>query len=255
MDTNLGVILLLGIVLGIRHAFDADHLVAVSTIVSQYRNPLRSLWVGVSWGLGHTTTLLLAGTGIVFFKLTLFQDYSYVFEFAVGLMLVFLGLQVIWTLWRGKAHLHTHEHKNETHLHIHPHREMPRHDHHSQSRWVSWMPPAIAGVVLRSNYHLNRMLGRPFFRLKSYLVGTVHGLAGSAALMLLVVAALPSLKMGLLYIIIFGLGSTLAMGVTTIFISMPFSLSGRLPTLNRFLRIIAAGFSIFLGILLMSGAG
>ncbi|MBI4331571.1 MAG: hypothetical protein HY673_09850 [Chloroflexi bacterium] len=253
MDTNTGVILFLGIVLGIRHAFDADHLVAVSTIVSQYRNPFRSLWVGISWGLGHTTTLLLAGAAILFFKLSFFQDYSYIFEIAVGVMLVFLGLQVFWTLWRGKAHLHGHEHERETHWHIHPHRKTPGHDHHTPSLWPWRLPPPIAGIALRVNSYLARMLGRPFFRLKSYLVGTVHGLAGSAALMLLVLGALPSLETGILYIIVFGLGSTLAMGVTTIFISMPFTLSGRLPTFNRVLQVVAASFSIFLGILLISG--
>lgn len=253
MDTSLGVVLFLGIVLGIRHAFDVDHLVAVSTIVSQHGNPLRSLWVGISWGLGHTTTLLLAGMAILFFKLSFFQDFSYIFEFVVGLMLVFLGMQIFWTLWRGKVHLHTHEHGDETHWHIHPHKQMESHNHHAPPGWARRLPPVIAGIVSRVNSNLRRIVGRPIFRLKSYLVGTVHGLAGSAALMLLVLAAIPSLATGLVYIVVFGLGSTVAMGVTTIFISMPFSLSGRLPTFNRLLQIVAASVSIFWGILLIAG--
>ncbi|MBI2935074.1 MAG: hypothetical protein HYY29_05845 [Chloroflexi bacterium] len=253
MDTNLGVILVLGVTLGLRHAFDADHLVAVSTIVGRYRNPLRSLWVGISWGLGHTTTLLLAGLAVLFFKLTLFEEYSHVFEAAVGVMLVFLGLQVFWSLLRNKAHLHSHEHPGETHLHVHPHNSTRGHNHHSATASARFVPPPIFRIISGVNSYLNRILGKPIFRLKSYLVGTVHGLAGSGALMLLVVTAMPTMETGILYIVVFGIGSTIAMGVTTIFISMPFSFSGRRPWFNRVLQIVAASSSIFLGIFLMTG--
>src|SRR3990172_208536 len=86
-------ILLLGILLGVRHAFDPDHLVAVTTIVSAYRNPLKAIWVGVSWGLGHTTTLLLVGVLVLFLQVTLPEPIAHLFEFLVGVMLVILGIQ------------------------------------------------------------------------------------------------------------------------------------------------------------------
>src|SRR3989304_939319 len=91
-------ILLLGLLLGVRHAFDPDHLVAVTTIISTYRNPLRAIWVGVSWGLGHTTTLLLVGILVLFLKVTLPEQIAHLFEFLVGVVLVVLGVQVFWGL-------------------------------------------------------------------------------------------------------------------------------------------------------------
>src|SRR3972149_10779598 len=96
-------ILILGFVLGIKHAFDPDHLVAVSTIVSEYRNPLRAIWVGVSWGLGHTTTLLLVGLLLLLVKIRLPENVALSFEFLVGVVLVLLGLQIFWSLRRGKV--------------------------------------------------------------------------------------------------------------------------------------------------------
>ena len=91
--------LVLGLLLGLKHATDADHVVAVSTIVSEYRNPWRGLWIGASWGLGHTTPLLILGIIILLLKDPVaerYEDVAPFLEFGVGIMLVLLGLQVFW---------------------------------------------------------------------------------------------------------------------------------------------------------------
>ena len=192
-----------GLALGLKHALDPDHVVAVSTIVREYRNPLRSFWVGISWGLGHTTTLFALGIIIIALKLTIPPSLALFLEFAVGIMLVGLGAQVIYSFQKKRVHQHAHGHEEDAHTHFHSHAENPAHspEHHG-----------IRGV------------GKPFFRKKSYFIGTIHGLAGSAALTLLVLASIDSPLAGLVYILLFGLGSVLSMGIVTIFISFPFCL-------------------------------
>ncbi|MCI0784666.1 MAG: urease accessory protein UreH, partial [Chloroflexi bacterium] len=212
-ELGLFAALALGIILGIRHSLDPDHVVAVSTIVSEYRNPLRSFWVGISWGLGHTTTLLIIGVVIIALRLTIPDRMALLFEFFVGIMLVALGAQVIYSFRRKKVHQHAHGHQEAAHEHFHSHAQSPEH---------------------RPEHHEAHGIGKPFLRKKSYLVGTVHGVAGSAALTLLVLASIESPLAGLGYILLFGLGSVLSMGVMTILIGLPFVISaGRLPNLNR----------------------
>ena len=227
--------LALGIVLGLRHALDPDHVVAVSTIVSEYRNPLRSFWVGISWGLGHTTTLFVVGIVIIALRLTIPERLALFLEFAVGIMLVGLGAQVIYNYWKKKIHQHAHGHEEDAHSHFHSHAENPVHS------------PAHHGV---------RGVGKPFFRKKSYFIGTIQGLAGSAALTLLVLASIDSPLAGVGYILLFGLGSVLSMGVMTIFISLPFVFSAnRLPNLNSFIQPGVGVLSILFGLFLMYNIG
>ena len=234
-ELGLFAALALGIVLGLRHALDPDHVVAVSTIVSEYRNPLRSFWVGISWGLGHTTTLLLAGIVIIALRLTIPDRLALFLEFGVGIMLVGLGVQVIYSFQRKKVHQHAHGHDEDGHTHFHSHAENPAHspEHHG-----------VKGV------------GKPFFRKKSYFIGTIQGLAGSAALTLLVLASIDSPLAGMGYILLFGLGSVLSMGVMTILISMPIVFSAnRLPNLNRFIQPGVGVLSILFGVFLMYKIG
>lgn len=234
---QLGLIaaLALGVVLGLKHSLDPDHLVAVSTIVSEYRNPLRSFWVGVSWGLGHTTTLLLVGIVIIALRLTIPDRMALLLEFLVGIMLVALGTQVTYRLWKARLHQHVHAHPAEAHQHLHSHTENPNHT---------------------PEHHVSRGIGRPFLRRKSYLVGIVHGLAGSAALTLLVLTSIKSPLAGILYIFLFGLGSVLSMGLVTILISFPIVLSAnRLPALNRSIQLGVGTLSILFGVFLMYRIG
>ena len=253
--TSLWEALVLGLVLGVRHAFDADHLVAVSTIVSEYRNPLRAIWIGVSWGLGHTTTLLLAGIGVLLLHLRIPENLSLWFEFAVGVMLVLLGIQTFLAFRQRKVHIHSHSHPGDEsghHQHFHSHEAGTEHSHHTPGRWENLTKFLVAGIT--AGEHKPESTGksmRPFFRLKSYVVGTVHGVAGSAALMLVVLASMKSMWEGVTYILVFGLGSVVSMGIISIFTSLPFTSSSRAPRLNRTLRIVAGTLSIVFGLVLM----
>lgn len=252
---NMWLILFLGLLLGIRHALDADHLVAVSTIVSEYKNPFRAIWIGVSWGLGHTTTLFLAGIVLLFLKISLPEKLTLIFEFMVGVMLVLLGIQIFWNFRTKRVHLHAHESNGGSHQHFHSHEKEESHIHHP------WSFKNLASILIAGIFpgeHNAKKIegpGKPFFRLKSYIVGTVHGLAGSAALLLLVLASLRSTWTGVVYILLFGLGSIVSMGLITIGISLPFAASSRLPRLNYLIQGIAGSLSIIFGFLLMYRIG
>ena len=226
--------LVLGLLLGLKHATDADHVVAVSTIVSEYRNAWRGMWIGASWGLGHTTPLLIVGVIILLLKepaAQLYEDYAPYLEFGVGVMLVFLGLQVFWNFRHRRIHVHEHEHEEDPHRHLHTHE-------------LATAPTSHHGFF---------QPGKPFFRLKSYVVGVVHGLAGSAAVMLVVLTtdAVSSFWVGLFYIILFGFGTGLSMGAITLLMGIPFSISGRFERVNRAIASVAGISSISFGLFLM----
>ncbi|MBI4199191.1 MAG: urease accessory protein UreH [Chloroflexi bacterium] len=231
MDSVAWLALTLGFLLGLRHATDADHVVAVATVVSEYKNAWRGLWVGASWGLGHSTPLLILGTAIILLKGTIQQRYEQVapvFEFGVGVMLVFLGLQVFWNL-RRPLHLHEHLAESKPHVHIHTHGPSAEHE--------------------EEPFHGFFRLGRPFFRLKSYLIGIVHSLAGSAAVMLVVLStdAVNSFWLGIAYILLFGVGTILAMGLLTLLLGVPFAITGRFQRLNSVVAAIAGVASVLFG--------
>ena len=224
--------LVIGLLLGMRHALDPDHIVAVSTIVSNYRNPLRSTWIGISWGLGHTTTLFLIGLIVIAVNVVIPDRLALFFEMVVGLVLVFLGAQVLWKIRKSRLHRHEHEHRDEPHQHFHAHVESPSHQHRSAREWLQgWL--------------------RPSFRGKSYIIGLFHGLAGSAALTLLVLSTIHNPVLGLIYIALFGAGSMLGMGVITILLSLPFSISASFPSFNRVVHMTAGVASVFFGVFLM----
>ena len=234
-ELGLLAALVLGILLGSKHSLDPDHVVAVSTIVSEYKNPLRSFWVGISWGLGHTTTLLIIGIVIIALRLTIPERMALLFEFTVGVMLVGLGIQVIYSFRKKKVHQHAHGHEEEAHHHFHSHSKSPEH-----------VP----------EHHNTHGIGKPFLRRKSYVIGLVHGVAGSAALTLLVLASIESPIAGLAYILLFGLGSVLSMGIMTVIIGLPFVISaGRLPNLNRTIQFAVGSLSILFGGFLMYQIG
>ena len=234
-ELGLLAALVLGILLGSKHSLDPDHVVAVSTIVSEYKNPLRSFWVGISWGLGHTTTLLIIGIVIIALRLTIPERMALLFEFTVGVMLVGLGIQVIYSFRKKKVHQHAHGHEEEAHHHFHSHSKSPEH-----------VP----------EHHNTHGIGKPFLRRKSYVIGLVHGVAGSAALTLLVLASIESPIASLAYILLFGLGSVLSMGIMTVLIGLPFVISaGRLPNLNRTIQFAVGSLSILFGGFLMYQIG
>src|SRR5712691_10905368 len=207
----------LGFVLGLKHALDPDHMVAVSTIVSQSNNVKRSSLVGTFWGLGHTLSLLCAGVVVIALKVQISERVALWMEFAVALMLIFLGLKAMMKSLRGwKLHRHRHTHDGGTHTHLHLHHNSDEHVH--------------------GHRHLIGLGARPFF------VGMVHGMAGSAALTLLVLATIPSAVAGLLYIAVFGLGSVGGMLIMSSLISLPFVL-----TRKRF-RVLSEGLQVTVGL-------
>jgi high-affinity nickel-transport protein len=190
--------LYLGFTLGLTHAFDPDHLVAVSTLVSREKSVRRSALIGVVWGLGHTASLALVGFAVLTLKLTIPPALARGMELGVALMVILLGGNLLWRSVQALV-LHTHPHSHDGFTHAHPHvhgREATNHRHH----------------FLRS--------GR-----KPFAVGVVHGLAGSATLSLLVLATVPSTLLGLLYIIVFGLGSVGGMLLMSTVMSLPFVLT------------------------------
>jgi hypothetical protein len=217
--------LALGFVLGLKHALDADHLAAVSTMVSEEKNVLKSSLIGAYWGMGHTAALLVFGMAIAAFRLAVPARLSQVLEFLVGCMLVVLGVNAIRKLARSETiHTHTHEHDGTTHSHWHIHLGAAEHAH---------------------RHHVLRLGGKPF------VVGVVHGLAGTAALMLLVVGALPSMLLALGFILVFGFGSIGGMMIMSVLMGVPLALAaGRLVAFERVIRLAAGCFSLGFGIFL-----
>jgi ABC-type nickel/cobalt efflux system permease component RcnA len=226
MEASLFAAFGLGLLLGIQHALDPDHLIAVSTIVSEQKNFKWASLIGAFWGLGHTTTLFIVGMLVIGLRVTIPPRLGSGLELLVALMLVILGVNVLRKSFGAeRVHLHTHSHNPETHTHFHVH-ENPKQDH--------------------GHGHPFKAMRRPF------IVGMVHGLAGSAALMLLVLSTIESPAGGLLYIVIFGLGSVGGMLLLSGIISLPFILTAqRFSLMNRWIRVIAGvasvGFGLFLG--------
>ncbi len=225
MDSSLLAAFSLGLLLGIQHALDPDHLIAVSTIVSEQRSFKWASLIGAFWGLGHTTTLFIVGLLVIGLRLTIPPKVAGGLELLVAAMLIILGVNVLRkTFGAERVHLHTHSHNPETHTHFHVH-DNPKQDH--------------------AHPHPFKAMRRPF------IVGMVHGLAGSAALMLLVLSTIESALGALLYIVIFGLGSVGGMLLLSGIISLPFVLTAqRFAAMNRSIRLVAGVASVIFGILL-----
>ncbi|MCH8848795.1 MAG: urease accessory protein [Chloroflexi bacterium] len=236
LDSGVLAALSVGFLLGLKHATDADHVVAVSTIAGEYGNAWRGIWVGVSWGLGHTTPLLAVGLLILLLKEAVLERYEAiapVLEFGVGVMLVVLGAQVFFNLRRGRLHVHAHEHSGTDHVHIHTtHR---------------------AGAEPReASGHVFFRPGPPMFRLKSYLIGAVHGLAGSAAVMLVLLPQIGSVWAGIGYLVVFGIGTMISMAMITVMLGVPFAVGGRFRGLDRVVARVAGAASLLFGFGLMA---
>lgn len=238
--TSLGVVALLGLgfVFGLKHATEVDHVVAVSTIVSEHRNVFRSAIVGGLWGLGHTASLVVVGALVLGFRVAIPLRVANWLEFGVALMIIALGVLAVARVLRKRSdvHLHRHTHDGQSHVHIHFHEQNTAH----ADAAASHPPPASAS----SHSHAITRLG-----FKPLLVGAMHGLAGSAALTLLVLTQIPSLSLGLLYLALFGIGSTLGMLLMSGLIGLPFALSARrLSGFNYGLQTVAGGLSIAFGL-------
>ena len=223
-DLPLLTVLGLGFLLGARHALDADHVAAVSTLISRHPDLRVSGLIGLSWGVGHTVVLLAVGIAVLVLHVTIPDRLAMTFEFAVGVLLIWLGVSLAMAVWRQGWHVHPHQHDGAVHLHLHSHAEHQEHDHP----------------------HWRSLSVRPM------LVGMAHGLAGSAALMLVVLSSVPSLWQGLLYIVIFGLGSILGMMALGLLIALPMVLSaGWSQRAQMTMQGLASAGSILLGAMMM----
>jgi len=227
------IILVTGFLLGMRHATDPDHVIAVSTIVSRERSIAKAGWIGILWGIGHTLTILLVGAGIILFGLVIPTRVGLTMEFSVGLMLILLGvLNLTGALkWLSEkfspAHpqitgSHAHIHEHGSHLHVHWHSHEPGKQHHAESlEPLRWMDNSATRLGL-------------FHTLRPLFVGLVHGLAGSAAVALLVLTTIHEPRWAVLYLLIFGVGTIAGMMMITVAISLPFSFAGyRFAWLNK----------------------
>jgi sulfite exporter TauE/SafE len=200
VETSYMTILTLGFVLGLRHALDTDHIAAVSTVLAQRPSWRASGLVGLSWGLGHTLVLLLVGAVVLVLHVPIPELVSTAAEFAVGIMLVILGCLLGTKLINERWHMHQHDHDGTRHVHLHSHVQSIDHGH---SHW--WRAS-----------------------LRPLCIGMAHGLAGSAALLLIVVASANSVVDGLIYIAVFGCGSILGMILIGLVLSLPVVWSLRL---------------------------
>ena len=236
--TSVGVPALLGLgfVFGLKHATEVDHVVAVSTIVSEHRNLFRSALVGGLWGLGHTSSLVFVGVLVLVFRVAILTNVTIWLEFGVALMIITLGALAVVRVFRKRpdVHLHRHSHDGQSHVHVHFHEHGTEHDtpaHQATSENHSTHTHAVSQIGL-----------------KPLLVGAMHGLAGSAALTLLVLTQIRSVSLGLLYLAVFGIGSTLGMLLMSGLIGLPFALSARrLSRFNYGLQTATGGLSIAFG--------
>jgi ABC-type nickel/cobalt efflux system permease component RcnA len=246
---NLLTVIGVGFLLGIRHATDPDHVIAVTTIVSRQRSIRHAGLIGILWGVGHTITILLVGAAIILFNLAIPPRIGLAMELAVGLMLILLGVLNLtgvtqWITHRFTpaqrhegiihSHVHTHAHGGEAHAHIHGHN--PEVHLHLDQGPESALQKALARVGL---YQLLRPLA----------IGIVHGLAGSAAVALLVLTTIRDPRWAIVYLLVFGVGTIAGMMLITMMIGVPFAYTGRrFERFNRGLGIASGLVSVAFGL-------
>lgn len=219
--------LTLGFLLGARHALDADHIAAVTTILCRAPRLATSGLIGLAWGVGHGLTVVGVGLLLIAFGVTLPPRFAQALEFAVGLMLVALGVSLGGRVIRGEWHAHGHEHEGTRHWHLHRHEKSTLHEHHHEH----WMQRSL----------------RPL------LVGSCHGLAGTASLALVAASSAASVGGAVLFLAAFGLGSVLGMMLTAFAISVPLVLSAAVgQRAHRVLQAVASLGSIGLGVAIMA---
>src|SRR5260370_607746 len=193
----------LGCFVGMRDATDADHVIAVTTIVSRQRSIRHAALIGVLWGVGHTITILVVGSAIILFGLVIPPRAGLTMELSVGLMLILLGIlnlsgmmrwitETVTPLQPGQ---HSHPHGHGDYVHSHPHGHGPEeHGHSADATPVTWMDRTFGQLGL---YQVVRPLA----------VGIVHGLAGSAAVALLVLTTIRVPSWSVFYLLLFGIGT------------------------------------------------
>ena len=244
-------IVALGFFLGMRHATDPDHVVAVTTIVSRQRNLKRAALTGISWGIGHTVTILVVGAGIILFNLVIPPRIGLSMEFSVGIMLIILGAFNVWSFFRsmpshaaesGNAHghgaphfTHSHAHSHGDFIHDHPHEHSPDAAHKHESNPLSALDRTFGDVSL-------------YQHIRPLVVGIVHGLAGSAAVALLVLTTIRNSYWALAYLLLFGIGTIAGMMLITMSIASAFRFVGSNERFSRQLGMATGLISLAFGL-------
>lgn len=216
-------LLLLGFLIGIRHAIEADHVAAVASLSAQTHGIKNTIRLGTAWGLGHTITLFVFGSIALLVDSIIPGPFAAALEFAVGIMLILLGFDVLVRLYRRRIHFHVHEHHGSVrHVHAHAHKvDVPHESSPHQHQHVQGFPK------------------------RALMVGLMHGMAGSAALILLTFQTVGSPIIALAYMACFGVGSILGMAILSAIIAVPLSYSA-----NRHTRLFN-GLSIAVAMITM----
>jgi high-affinity nickel permease len=251
MITLLSIIAL-GFFLGMRHATDPDHVIAVTTIVSRQRSIRTAALTGVLWGLGHTITIVIVGSAIILFGLVIPPRVGLTMELSVGLMLILLGILnlsgimhwVTETVTPLQSGQHSHPHGHGDCIHSHPHGHSPgKHGHLEDATPVGWMDRTFGRLGV---YQVVRPLA----------VGVVHGLAGSAAVALLVLTTIRVPSWAVLYLLVFGIGTVAGMMLITAAMAVSFTYSkGRFGRFKRGLGLVSGLVSLAFGLFIVYQIG
>jgi hypothetical protein len=227
-------ILGLGFLLGMQHALEADHIAAVSSIAARRTHVGDIVKHGLTWGLGHTLTLFAVAGGAILLGRAVPEHFARPLETAVGIMLLGLGAHVLWRLWRDRVHFHKHGHDDGTvHIHAHSH--------------AGETAPHARAAHAHAHAH--------GFRWRTLLVGLMHGMAGSAALLVLAVSQASSPAIALGYIALFGIGSMVGMGALSMVIAVPLVVSARwLTWANSGLQASVGIITIAVGVMTIASA-
>ena len=202
MPTSAIATLFVGFVLGLQHATETDHVVAVTTLASDTGSARRAALTGALWGLGHMVTLFLMGSMLIVLRVKMGPQTEWSLEFVVALVLIWLGVHTIRNCFAGRFHIHSHEHAGRAHAHLHFHEKGEAghvHDAHAgkpQCRGLNHGPTSV-------------------------LVGMAHGLAGTGALALVVLTSIPSRTLGVIYLLVFGFGALVGMAAFSALLGVP----------------------------------
>lgn len=228
-------VLFIGFLLGMRHAIESDHIAAVASLVTRSTDISESIRLGSAWGVGHTITLFIFGSVVMLLDNMIPEKIAIMLEFTVAIMLVILGLDVLRRCLKIHLHFHSHRHIDGT-VHFHAHRHANSTVHQSRKH---------------EHQHQHQHASKPF-PLRALLVGLMHGMAGSAALIVLTLQSVQSFSMGLVYIALFGIGSIAGMALLSVAIILPLRhTSMRFSGLHQYLLLSIGSLTILLGFSMM----
>ncbi|MBL8549249.1 MAG: high frequency lysogenization protein HflD [Hyphomonadaceae bacterium] len=228
-------VLALGLLIGARHAFEPDHMAAVSSLAAGQTGLKRISLHGATWGLGHTITLFLVAGSAILLNVTINDRLGAALEGGVGIMLMLLGGHVLWRLWSGRIHWHAHSHDGRS-LHLHAHSHAGEQEPHATLD------------------HAHAHKSGPTWR--TFAVGLMHGMAGSGALVVLTAATIDEPLLGLGYIVLFGIGSMLGMAAFSAAVALPLTFTARrLVAANTAIQAVTGIATLALGVATAAEAG